>query len=211
VTSKKWFEGLKRGDQATHIYRSEAEQQKVITDLIAWMTERDKLAVMTDRWDSEQDFPPSCILEAACEEGRLEVLPGRRELATSHRHWAEALSSAIYVEHRKAREERLTGLIFVWDLDWASRKPADFDVFLEHQSKMALSALPRDLTVVSQYNLSSLSEHQVERVRRISPLVLEDGQLNRNFWVVTNTIMGGPPPDDHQTIRSSDSVMERQS
>ena len=48
---------------------------------------------------------------------------------------------------------------------------------------------------MGQYGLGTFSAQQVERVIRVNPLVLEDGQLNRNFWVVSTTTMGGPPRD----------------
>jgi hypothetical protein len=35
---KRWYEGLRRGDHAAHIYRSEAEQVRVVTDTLSWMT-----------------------------------------------------------------------------------------------------------------------------------------------------------------------------
>jgi len=164
------------------------------------MAEDEKLVVMTDRWDGADRVPRSRVIDAALEDGHMDLLPGKGTLLPSGKFRAEALEDAILYELDKARGEGRSGLIFVWDLEWLSKEPKDFEAHIVHRSGMALSALPSDLTVMGQYGLAHCSAQQVERVLRVSPLVLEDGQLKRNFWVLSTTSMGRPPRDGHRTI-----------
>jgi hypothetical protein len=208
---KKWYEGLKRGDQVSHIYNTNPEQLKVVTDLIAWMMDREKLVILTDRWQDESDLPGSRILEAAIEEDRLEVISIRHVEDVSGRIKPEALSNSVEIELIKAREEGLEGLLYVWDLDWAKRQPSDFEAFIEYQSKSMVTSSPHNLTVLGQYDLEKMTKQQLERVLRVSPLVLEEGELNRNFWVVSTSTMSRPTRDARQLTRTSEQSKAKQS
>ncbi len=192
---KRWYDELKKGDHAAHIYHTAGEQVKVITDLLAWMGEGEKLVIMSDREDGGRPALRSRLLDAAMEDGHLDLIPARSSLVSAGKFRAEALMEAVYLELGKALDEGRSGLVFVWDLDWLSREPENFEAHIVQQSKLTLTALPRDLTLMGQYGMAAFSAQQVERVLRVNQLVLEDGRLNRNFWVVSTTGMGGPPRD----------------
>jgi hypothetical protein len=200
---KRWYDELRRGDHAAHIYHTEGEQVKVTIDLLAWMGEDLKLVIMSNREAGERPAPRSRILDAAMEDGQLDILPARSSLSSSGKFRAETLMDIIYLELGKALDEGRSGLVFVWDLDWLSQEPENFEAHIVQQSKLSLTALPRELTLLGQYGVANFSPQQVERVIQVNQLVLEDGQLNRNFWVVSTTSMGGPPRDNRQPPRSS--------
>ena len=199
---KRWYDELKKGDHAAHIYHSPGEQVKVITDLLAWMDEDEKLLIMSDREDGERPALRSRLLDAAMEDGHLEIIPARRSLVSAGKFRAESLMDTIYLELGKALDESRSGLVVVWDLDWLSQEPEDFEAHIVQQSKLTLTALPHELTLMGQYGMATFSAQQVERVLRVNQLVLEDCQLNRTFWVVSTTSMGGPPPDVRHPARS---------
>ncbi len=198
---KRWYDELKKGDHAAHIYRSDGEQAKIIIDLLAWMEEGEKLVIMSDHEEGARLLSRSRLLEAALEDGHLDIISARSPLSRSGRFRAEALMDIINLELSNALNQGRSGLIFVWDLKWLSQEPEDFEAHIMQQSKLALSSLPRDLTLIGQYGVTSFSAQQVERVLRVNQLVLEDGRLNRNFWVVSTTSMGGPPRDDRPPSR----------
>jgi MEDS: MEthanogen/methylotroph, DcmR Sensory domain len=199
---KRWYDELKKGDHAAHIYHTEGERVKVIIDLLAWMGEAEKLVIMTNGEDGERLAPRSRILDAAMEDGHLDIIPARSSLSSSGKFRAETLMDIIYLELGKALDEGRSGLVFVWELDWLSQEPENFEAHIVQQSKLSLTALPRELTLMGQYGVANFSAQQVERLLRVNQLVLEDGQLNRNFWVVSTTSLGGPPRDLRHPSRS---------
>ena len=125
----------------------------------------------------------------------MEVVPAKENLVTSGRFRAEALIDVINMEFSRATDEGHSGLVMSWDLDWLSQEPLDFEAHIVQQSKLMLSSLPRNLTLLGQYGLGNFSSIQVERVLQVNQLVLEDGRLTRNFWVVSTSTIGGPPRD----------------
>ncbi len=193
MSVKKWYEELHMGDHAAHIYRTAAEQGRVIVDVLHWMDESARLVLISDRWDEEQTAARSRQLEAAAEEGRFVVVPARQSLCPSGRFRPEALQDVIGLERERAASEGFDGLVAIWDLDWLCEVPDDFDAHIIQQSTQSLSGLPVDLTMMGQYGSTELSPQQVERVMRVNQLVLEDGTLTRQFWLVANSTMGRPP------------------
>ena len=73
------------------------------------------------------------------EDGHLDIVPARSALSTSGRFRAEALMDVIYLELSKAKEEGCSGLVFVWDLDWLSEEPENFEDHIVQQSNLSLS------------------------------------------------------------------------
>lgn len=200
---KRWYDELRKGDHAAHIYRTEGEQVRIITDLLAWMGEDEKLVVMSDRADGERPAPRSRLMDAAMEDGKLDTLSARSSLSITGKFQAEALMDITCQELGKALDEGRSGLVFVWELDWLSQEPEAFEAHIVQQSKLTLSALPNHLTLMGQYGVANFSPRQVERLLQVNPLVLESGQLNRNFWVVSTTTLGGPPRDARRPTRAS--------
>lgn len=202
---KRWYEGLRRGDHAAHIYRSDAEQVRVVTDTISWMDEDQRLVLLSDRWDSEARAPRSRVLDAAVEEGHLVVTPARQTLCPSGRFRAEALDDLINIEMQNAVEDGRSQLVLMWDLDWLGSDALGFEEHIVQQSGMALSPPTHQATIIGQYGTSFYSPEQVERVLRVNPLVLEGGLLTRKFWVVAKSSVGKSSKDG-RTLRMSASA-----
>ncbi|MBI0584351.1 MAG: MEDS domain-containing protein [Methanomassiliicoccus sp.] len=184
---KRWYGDLERGDQAAHIYHTDNEQVRVVTDVIRWMNEGERLILLSDRWDGDHERPGA--LEAAMEAGQFEVIPADRAMCSCGRFRAEALRDTTAYERGRALEEGLSGLVIMWDLDWGGRE-ADFEAHIVERSRAALSVRPSDVTMIGQYGKGRLSEKQIDSVLRINQLVLEDGILSRRFWVVANRSKG---------------------
>jgi hypothetical protein len=145
----------------------------------------------------------SRLLDAAIEDGQLDIIPIRSSLSGAGKFRPEGLMDTIYLELSKALDEGRSGLVVVWDLDWLSLEPENFEAHIVQQSRLSLTTLPHELTLMGQYGMVDFSAQQVERVLRVNQLVLEDGRLNRNFWVVSTTSMGGPPRDVRKPTRSA--------
>lgn len=193
LTTRKWYEDLRVGDHAAHIYHSKADQGRVIIDMLNWMDDESRLVLISDRWDEDPGQSRSRLLDAAIEEGRFIVVPARRPLYASGRFRAEALRDVINIERDRASSEGYRGLVAIWDLEWLKDEPDDFEAHIIHQSTLPLSGLPPNLTLIGQYKASDLTTQQLERVMRVNQLVLEDGKLARQFWLVANSTMGRSP------------------
>lgn len=185
---KRWYEGLRRGDHASHIYRSDAEQVRAVTDTISWMDDDQHLVLLSDRWDAEGRTPRSRVLEAAVEGGHLVVVPAGSVLEPSGDFSARAFEDLMRPEAHSMPEG--SGLVLMWDLDRLGGDAAAFEAHIVQQSSMALAPPRPRVTLIGQYGTSFYSPEQIERVLRVSPLVLESGMLTRNFWVVSKNSVG---------------------
>jgi hypothetical protein len=83
----------------------------------------------------------------------------------------------------------------MWDMDWLGGDPAAFEALIVQQSSMALSPPAQNVTLIGQYGIAHYTAEQIERVLRVSPLVLEGGMLTRKFWVVSKNSVGKPSKD----------------
>jgi hypothetical protein len=172
-------------------------------DMISWMDEDERLVLLSDRWDDEAKVPRSRLIDAAIEEGHLEVLPARQALCYSGRFRADMLGDIMGIEVERALDDGRSGLVLMWDLGWLSGDPEDFEAHVVQQASMALSPRPKGLTIMGQYGSAEFTSQQVERVVRVNSLVLEDGLLTRQFWVVANSTMGRPGGRRTLQIRTS--------
>jgi len=193
LTARKWYDDLRIGDQAAHIYHSKADQGRVIIDAPNWMDDESRLVMISDRWDDDPKQSRSRVLDAAMDEGRFIIVPARRPFYASGRFRPEALKDVISVERDRALSEGYRGLVTIWDLEWLKDEPDDFEAHIVYQSTLPLSGLPSNLTLIWQYKASELTSQQLERVMRANQLVLEDGKLSRQFWLVANSTMGRSP------------------
>ncbi len=181
------------GDHAAHIYHSQADQGRVIIDVLNWMDDGSRLVLISDRWDEDPNQSRSRVLDAAMDEGRLMVVPAKQPLNASGGFRPEALKDVISIERDRAVSEGYRNLVIIWDLEWLKDEPEDFEAHIIHQSTLPLSGLPSNLTLIGQYRASDLTSQQLERVMRVNQLVLEDGKLSRQFWLVANSTMGRSP------------------
>lgn len=191
---KRWYEGLRRGDRAAHIYRSDAEQVRVVTDTLSWMDEDQRLILLSDRWEAEGRTPRSRVLEAAVEDGHLVVLPARSTLSPSGHFSARSFEELLRSETENMIDDG-SEPVLMWDLDWLGGDAAAFEAHIVQQSGMALSSSGHKATLIGQYGTAFYSPEQLDRVLRISPLVLESGLLTRNFWVVSKNSVGKASKD----------------
>jgi hypothetical protein len=187
---KRWYESLSRGDHAAHIYRSDAEQVRVVTDTVSWMDEGQRLVLLSDRWDVDGKEPRSRVLDAAIDGGHLVILPARATLCPSGTFSDRALDGLIRSETDSVTDG--TDLVLMWDLDWLGGDPVAFEAHVVQQSALALSASGHQATLIGQYGAAHYSPEQIERVLRVSPMVLEGGLLTRKFWVVSKNSVGKP-------------------
>ncbi|MDW5562929.1 MAG: hypothetical protein SA339_06845 [Methanomassiliicoccus sp.] len=191
---KRWYEELRRGDHAAHIYRSDAEQVRVVTDTVSWMGEDQRLVMLSDRWDTETKASRPRVLDAAVEDGHLIVVPAKPLLCRSGQFQAGALQEYIDVElDGLTRPE----LVIMWDLDWLGADPDAFEAHIVQLSSMALAPPIHGVTLIGQYGTAFYTAEQVERILRVNPLVLEGGMLARKFWVVSKSSVGKPSKDGH--------------
>ncbi|GEM_PF-1263838 len=186
---KRWYEGLRRGDRAAHIYRSDAEQVRVVTDTLSWMDDDQRLILLSDRWEAEERTPRSRVLEAAVEDGHLAVIPARSTLCPSGHFSAKAFEELLRSETESMIDDG-SEPVLMWDLDWLGKDALAFEAHIVQQSSMALSTSAHKATMIGQYGTAFYSSEQLERVLRISPLVLESGLLTRKFWVVSKNSVG---------------------
>jgi hypothetical protein len=63
--------------------------------------------------------------------------------------------------------------VLMWDLDWLAGDDAAFEAHIVQQSSMALSSSERRATLIGQYGTAFFSTEQLDRVVRVTPLVLE--------------------------------------
>lgn len=192
---KRWYEGLRRGDHAAHIYRSDAEQMRVVTDTLSWMREEQRLVLLSDRWDTEPRAPRSRVLDAAIEGGHLEIMPAKPILCPSGRFRPGALEDLMRIEMRRTVDGGRSELVLMWDLDWLAKEPSAFEAHIVQQSGLTLSPSMNRVTMIGQYGTAFYSPEQVERILRVSPLVLEGGLLTRKFWVVARNSVGKSSKD----------------
>jgi hypothetical protein len=189
---KRWYDDLKQGDHAAHIYHSTAEQARVVMDMISWMGEDERLVLLSDRWDGDVKVRRSRLINAALEDGHLEIVSSRPTLCPSGKFRADMLGGIMGVEVERAFDDGRSGLVLMWDLEWLGKDANDFEAHIVQQASMALSPRRKGLTIIGQYGFSDFSLQQVERIARVNPLVLEDGLLTRQFWVVAHSTMGRP-------------------
>lgn len=189
---RKWCDDLTRGDHVVHIYRSDDEQAKGLLDLVGWMREEEKLALLCD--GGEAGDPCSLgghVFEAAVQEGRLEVLPSYRKMCPAGRFHAEAVANLIMTEYGRALDDGFGSLVLCIDLSWMAGTPEDFTAHVVQLSQITMSKLPSNLTLLCQYDRRRLTPEQAEGVQRVHQLSLVDGELVRNFWVVATSALGG--------------------
>jgi hypothetical protein len=191
---KRWYEGLRRGDHAAHIYRSEAEQVRVVTDTLSWMDDDQRLILLSDRWEAEERVSRSRVLEAAMDDGHLVVVPARSTLCPTGHFSARAFEGLLSSETESMIDEG-SEPVLMWDLDWLAGDDAAFEAHIVQQSSMALSSSERRATLIGQYGTAFFSTEQLDRVVRVTPLVLEGGLLTRKFWVVSKNSVGKPSKD----------------
>jgi hypothetical protein len=189
---KRWYNDLKQGDHAAHIYHSTAEQARVVMDMISWMDEDERLVLLSDHWDGDVKVPRSRLINAALEDGHFEIVPSRSTLCPSGKFCADTLGDIMGMEVERALDDGRSGLVLMWELEWLGKDASDFEAHIVQQASMALSPRRRGLTIIGQYGSSDFTPQQVERITRVNPLVLEDGLLTRQFWVVANSTMGRP-------------------
>lgn len=187
---KKWYEGLSQGDHAAHLYRSPGERSRAIIDVLNWMDENARLVLISDRWEGDLNASRSRLLDAAMEDGHFVVVPARESLNAAGRFRADALKEIIHQELLKALDDGCKSLVAMWDLDWLGEDPDDFEAHIVQQSTLPISGLPSNLTLIGQYSVADLTPSQVERVMKVNQLVLEEGKLTRQFWLVANSTMG---------------------
>jgi hypothetical protein len=189
---RRWHDDLKRGDQAAHIYNNEEEQARVVTDMISWMQADERLVLVSDRWHEGSEFARSRLLDVAMDDGHMDVIPGRHTLCPRGQFRPEVLRDIIDYELGRALDDGHAGLVMMWDLEWLSENPEVFESHIVQQVGMAMAPRRSNLTLMGQYGTSWLSNNQVDRVARVNPLVLQDGMLSRQFWLVSNSSLGRP-------------------
>lgn len=185
---RRWSDELKRGDHVAHLYRSDIEQARVLLELLRWLEEDEKLVLLTDGWERPVFRHP--VLDTALEDGRLAVLPARSTFCSTGRFNPDAALDLLLLELDQAREEGFSGTAMVWDGNWALSVPEAAGPFIAFGAQLALAPLPSDLTLICQYDVRAFPPEQVELQRRLHPLVLEEGRLDRNFWVVSTSSFG---------------------
>lgn len=185
---RRWSDELKRGDHVAHLFRSDIEQARVLLELLRWLNEDEKLVLRTDAWERPVFRHP--VLDTAVDDGRLAVLPARAAFCPTQRFIPEAALETVLMEKVQAREEGFSGVVMVWDGNWVAGAPELVDEFVAFEAQLTLTLLSSELTLICQYDTRSFTPEQVGMQRRLHPLVLEDGRLDRNFWVVSTSSLG---------------------
>lgn len=199
---KRWYEGLRKGDHAAHIYRSDAEQVRVVTETISWLSEDQRLVLLSDRWDRDARAPRSRVLDAAIDDGHLTVVPARETLCAAGDYRPEALEAIMLAEAESAIDDGASDLVLMWDLDWLGEDDMAFEAHIVQMSSISLSPSSPHVTLLGQYGIPHYSPEQVERILRVSPLVLESGLLTRKFWVVSKNSVGKASKDGRRLLLS---------
>lgn len=170
------------------MFRSDLEQARVILDVLRWLGEGEKMVLLCDGWDRPVFRHP--VMEAAIEEGRLKVLPSQGTLCPAGRLEPDEVVEMVLGEFEQALEEGFEAMAMVWDCSWVAKDAALAQQFMVLESQLALASLSLDITLLCSYDTRSFNTSETDMLRRIHQLVLEDGKLSRNFWVVSTNALG---------------------
>jgi len=88
----------------------------------------------------------------------------------------------------------------MWDLDWLGDDEPAFEAHIVQISSLSLAPSNPHVTLVGQYGTPHYSPEQLERILRVSPMVLESGLLTRKFWVVSKSSVGKASKDGRRLL-----------
>lgn len=209
----KWYDDLRMGDHAAHIYQSDAEEIKVVLDLIKWLGPNDKFVYLSDKWGLDDSSSRSVhmhpVLVAAAKEGRFEVLSARSALYSMGKLRPNAITDLMAHEQAKALQEGYNALLMGWDGTWACSIEDGLEPFLLCETHLNMSRFPKNLTAFCQYDGRKMVPEQSAKVSSMHQLVLKEGKLNRNYWVIST---GGPeerPVTSKTSARRGQALVEQ--
>ncbi len=189
VVIRRWYDDLRTGDHVVHVYGDDADELKVVLDLIHWMGDNDKFVYLSDRWNEDGSMAGSSsihpLIDAALKEGRFEVLNARSYLYGAGKIRSNAITDLLVDERTKALNCGFEALLIGWDGTWAFDIAEDLEQFLLYEALLSSMRLPTDLTIFCQYDGRRMSSELSAKVSSMHQLVLSDGRLVRNYWVIS--------------------------
>lgn len=197
MSGTRCFLQFRPGDHVMQIYHNDRERLAPLLRQLESVGEGESILYLTDRpssltgeavTDAEREG-----VYAALDSGVLRVLPswssycpgGRFDPYSMMGRWSEVIENL-------ADDERRPSMI-MGEGEWLASSPADFPRFMEYESLLNLAESMKGVAVVCQYSGKLFREDQLGRARSVHCLVLEQGRLERNFWVLSRFQASGGP------------------
>jgi hypothetical protein len=79
------------------------------------------------------------------------------------------------------------GLIVVGDLSWAAEDPDLLAKIINYETKITMKGLPKGMTAVCQYDARRFNQKKMDVIQSIHELQLRGGELQRNFWLISQS------------------------
>jgi hypothetical protein len=189
-----WTDGFRRGDHAIHVYQTDSERDKAVLDLIAWRRNDEKLICLSDKWSrsfkADDGFPAIGHLKSDIKDGRIELrssyssyCPGGNFRGPGmYRLWEKAYDDAI--------DQGYNGLVAVGDTSWLGVHKSILPSFMRYEQGIDFARLPRDLTILCQYDRRLFTSEQIGLAEQVHQLRLSAGRLDRNHWFILRRTAG---------------------
>jgi len=183
-----WTDGFRRGDHAIHVYQTDSERDKAVLDLIAWRRNDDKLVYLSDKWShglkADVGFPTISHLKSDIEDGRVELRPSYPSYCPGGRFRGSGMYRLLEKTYNDVIDQGYNGLVAVGDLSWLGAHRSILSSFMRYEQGIDFARLPRNLTILCQYDKRLFTSDQIGLAERVHQLRLSAGRLDWNHWFI---------------------------
>ena len=120
------------------------------------------------------------------DEERVDVFPSMSIFCPNGTLKMDAVVERILKEKENARIDGFSNLVVVINVSWCKNSLDLFHSLMVQGSRLDVLPVLSGITIVQQYEGSLLTSEQIEEQKRSHQLVLENGALVRNYWVISS-------------------------
>ncbi|MGD0057375.1 MAG: MEDS domain-containing protein [Methanomassiliicoccales archaeon] len=210
-----WTAGYRRGDHAIQVYQTDAEREGALLELVEWSRNDEKIIYFTDklstRLDNGRENPLIEKLSSEIENGRLEIKPSFSSYCPGGKFRGPEMFGIWEEIHADALEQGHGGVIGIGDVSWLKTHMSVFLPFMRYEQGIDFARLPKDVTILCQYDQRLFTSEQLNQAAGAHQLRLSAGRLERNYWLIMcrSTEQGYSPESLRQTSVISGSFIKR--
>jgi hypothetical protein len=184
----KWTDDYKRGDHAIHVYNTDSEREKALFELVNWSNSDEKIICLTDKWssgstDGAKD-PGAGRFNSDVRKGRVEIRPSYSSYCPGGKFLGQKMFELWDNIHKDVAKQGYEGLIVIGDVSWLRTHESVFGPFMKYEQGIDFARLPRNLTILCQYDQRLFSSDQLDNAVRVHQLQLSEGRLERKHWFI---------------------------
>jgi hypothetical protein len=184
-----WTESYRKGDHAVQVYSSDIERLRTVYDILDWIDDDDLLIYLVDDagFDSLSNGESHMIgrMREEIVQGRLRLMRATQFYLMGGAFCSESTITGWVKLLKEIQDEGYKNLVVVGDVSFSANNPGLFSEVLKYEATLTMNGFPMGFTALCQYDSRLFSQTEIDYIESVHELQLKDGNLKRNFWLVS--------------------------